>query len=77
MFTVLTYLLTAGLLYIPAHAAAGAAGAVKTIYKDVAIIGGGASGSYSAVRLREDFGVSIVVIEKDVTLVCPSSRLVV
>ncbi|KAK3366464.1 hypothetical protein B0H63DRAFT_371864, partial [Podospora didyma] len=41
---------------------------VNTICKDVAIIGGGASGSYSAVRLREDFGVSVVFIEKDVTL---------
>ena len=31
---------------------------IKTIKKDVAIIGGGSSGSYSAVRLREDYGVS-------------------
>ncbi|KAK0614523.1 hypothetical protein B0T14DRAFT_486819 [Immersiella caudata] len=36
-----------------------------TIYRDVAIVGGGAAGSYAAVRLREDFGVSVVVIEKD------------
>ena len=42
---------------------------VETIHKDVAIIGGGASGSYSAVRLREDFGVSVVIIEKDEMLV--------
>ncbi|KAK5651913.1 hypothetical protein OQA88_11572 [Cercophora sp. LCS_1] len=43
-------------------------GNVKTVFKDVAIIGGGASGSYSAVRLREDYGVSVVLIEKDVRL---------
>lgn len=42
---------------------------VKTITRDVAIIGGGASGAYSAVRLREDFGVSILLIEKDDRLV--------
>jgi heterodisulfide reductase subunit A-like polyferredoxin len=42
---------------------------VKTVYKDVAIIGGGASGSYSAVRLREDYGVSVILIEKDTRLV--------
>ncbi|KAK3377640.1 hypothetical protein B0H63DRAFT_221540 [Podospora didyma] len=46
-------------------ATAEAAGPVNIIHKDVAIIGGGGSGAYSAVRLREDFGVSVVVIEKD------------
>ncbi|KAL9059112.1 MAG: hypothetical protein Q9162_001330 [Coniocarpon cinnabarinum] len=35
------------------------------IEKDVAIIGGGASGTYAAVRLREDLNKSIVVIERD------------
>lgn len=34
------------------------------IARDVAIVGGGASGAYAAVRLREDFGQSVVVIEK-------------
>lgn len=34
------------------------------ITKDVAIIGGGASGTYAAVRLREDSNVSVVVIEE-------------
>ncbi|EDU51022.1 NAD-binding-8 multi-domain protein [Pyrenophora tritici-repentis] len=38
------------------------------LVKDVAIIGGGASGTYAAVRLREDLNKSIVVIE-------PKSRL--
>lgn len=42
---------------------------IRTIYKDVAIIGGGASGSYSAVRLMEDYNVSVVVIEKNFNLV--------
>jgi hypothetical protein len=35
----------------------------SVIERDVAILGGGASGSYAAVRLREDFGRSVVVIE--------------
>ena len=48
----------------------------KAITKDVLIIGGGASGAYAAVRLREDFKKSVVVIEKQDHLVCPAeSRL--
>ncbi|KAK4199163.1 hypothetical protein QBC40DRAFT_329538 [Triangularia verruculosa] len=35
------------------------------IYKDVAIIGGGASGSHAAVRLRQDYGKSVVVVERE------------
>ncbi|EFY85924.1 FAD dependent oxidoreductase, putative [Metarhizium acridum CQMa 102] len=35
------------------------------LFKDVVIVGGGASGSYAAVRLREDFGKSITLVEKD------------
>lgn len=35
----------------------------KHIYKDVAIIGGGASGAYAAVRLRDDFNKSISLVE--------------
>jgi hypothetical protein len=34
------------------------------ITKDVCIIGGGATGTYSAVRLREDMGKSVAVIER-------------
>ena len=40
-----------------------------TITKDVAIIGGGASGTYAAVRLREDYNKSIVLIETENRLV--------
>ncbi|OAL07107.1 FAD/NAD(P)-binding domain-containing protein [Phaeosphaeriaceae sp. SRC1lsM3a] len=36
---------------------------VKILHTDVAVIGGGASGTYGAVRLREDFNLSVVVIE--------------
>ncbi|KAJ7840466.1 hypothetical protein B0H13DRAFT_2366225 [Mycena leptocephala] len=35
----------------------------RTLKKDVIILGGGASGTYAAVRLREDYNKSIVVIE--------------
>lgn len=41
----------------------------QIIYKDVAILGGGASGSHAAVRLREDFNKSIIIVEKQETLV--------
>jgi len=41
----------------------------QIIVKDVAIVGGGASGAHAAVRLREDFGKSIVLIEKKGRLV--------
>ncbi|SPO06218.1 uncharacterized protein DNG_08907 [Cephalotrichum gorgonifer] len=36
----------------------------ETITKNVVIIGGGASGAHAAVRLREDFDKSVIVIEK-------------
>lgn len=47
----------------------------RIIYKDVAILGGGASGSHAAVRLREDFNKSVIVIENQENLVCISSPL--
>lgn len=37
----------------------------RIVQKDVAILGGGASGTYAAIRLREDLNVSVVVIERD------------
>jgi len=42
---------------------------IDIIQKDVAIIGGGASGAHAAVRLREDLGKSVVVVEKQGQLV--------
>ncbi|KAJ5933643.1 hypothetical protein N7454_005972 [Penicillium verhagenii] len=41
-----------------------AAGSSNVIERDVVVIGGGASGAYAAVRLRDDFGKSIALIEK-------------
>ena len=43
--------------------------ASKVIEKDVIIIGGGAAGSHAAVRLREDYGKSVVLIERESKLV--------
>ncbi|KAJ7215421.1 hypothetical protein GGX14DRAFT_57856 [Mycena pura] len=40
----------------------------RTLTKDVIILGGGASGTYAAVRLREDYNKSIVVIESRTVL---------
>jgi ribulose 1,5-bisphosphate synthetase/thiazole synthase len=44
-------------------------GLPEIIHRDVAIIGGGASGAYAAVRLRDDFNKSIALIEKQSILV--------
>jgi ribulose 1,5-bisphosphate synthetase/thiazole synthase len=41
----------------------------EVIEKDVVIIGGGATGAHAAVRLREDYKKSVVVIEKEAILV--------
>jgi len=49
---------------ILAAAVASTACASQVIQRDVAIIGGGASGAYAAIRLKEDFDQSVVVIEK-------------
>jgi hypothetical protein len=49
--------------------------APRTIYKDVALLGGGASGSHTAVRLREDFNKSIIIVEKQDNLVFSPSFL--
>ena len=39
------------------------------VTKDVLIIGGGASGAHAAVRLRDDYGLSVALIEKQDILV--------
>jgi hypothetical protein len=55
----------AGLTALPATARAadlGTAGTHPVITRDVAIIGGGSTGTYSAIRLR-DLGKSVVVVE--------------
>jgi ribulose 1,5-bisphosphate synthetase/thiazole synthase len=39
------------------------------LHRDVVVIGGGASGAYAAVRLRDDFDKSIALIEKQSILV--------
>jgi len=68
--TQLFTLLAAGAAIVPAFAALLPASiATSIITKDVAIIGGGASGAYAAIRLKEDFGKSIVLIEKEAELV--------
>lgn len=39
------------------------------VRKDVLIIGGGASGAHAAVRLRDDYGLSVALVEKQDILV--------
>jgi hypothetical protein len=39
--------------------------AADTIIVDVCIVGGGSTGTYSAVRLSQDLGKSVVVVEKE------------
>jgi len=41
----------------------------STLNVDVAVIGGGASGAYAAVRLKEDYNKTVVLIEKEKRLV--------
>jgi heterodisulfide reductase subunit A-like polyferredoxin len=45
------------------------------LYKDVVVVGGGAGGVYSTVRLKEDYGKSVVLIEKTGRLVSNPTRL--
>lgn len=39
-------------------------GHLEIIRRDVCIIGGGATGTYAAVRLSQDMGKSVIVVEK-------------
>lgn len=57
------------LLCLAATAATSAHQTPKHVSKDVAIIGGGAAGAYAAVRLRDDYGKSIALVEKEDHLV--------
>lgn len=41
----------------------------RLLYKDVVILGGGAGGTHAAIRLREDYGKSVLLIEKESILV--------
>jgi heterodisulfide reductase subunit A-like polyferredoxin len=43
---------------------------LSVLNKDVVILGGGASGTYAAVRLREDYGKSVFLVEQEAVLVC-------
>lgn len=42
---------------------------ISVIRTDVVVVGGGASGAHAAFRLQEDFGKSVVLIEKRSMLV--------
>lgn len=53
-------------LWLTISAAVGVTSALQlpdVINRDVVIIGGGASGAYAAVRLRDDYGKSIALVE--------------
>jgi flavin-dependent dehydrogenase len=45
------------------------------VKKDVAILGGGASGTYAAVRLKEDYKKSVLLIEMEPVLVVVPSDI--
>ena len=45
------------------------ASANNAVTKDMVFVGGGASGAYAAFRLREDYGKSVALIEKQNILV--------
>jgi heterodisulfide reductase subunit A-like polyferredoxin len=42
---------------------------LPTVETDVVILGGGASGTYAAVRLREDYGKKVLLVEMEAVLV--------
>jgi ribulose 1,5-bisphosphate synthetase/thiazole synthase len=66
----MTFSLTTRVLSLLAVASVVAATSIpQTLVKDVVIIGGGASGVHAAIRLRDDFGKSIALIEKQEILV--------
>jgi choline dehydrogenase-like flavoprotein len=63
---------TAPIVCLAATVAASVAAAHQSpnvLQKDVVIIGGGSSGAYAAVRLRDDYGKSIALVEMRDSLV--------
>lgn len=50
-------------------------GLPDVLVKDVVIIGGGASGAYAGVRLRNDFGKSVAIVEMQDRLVRKATQL--
>lgn len=55
--------------FVAVATAASATELPKLLFKDVVVIGGGASGTYAAIRLRDDENKSVAVIEKQSILV--------
>ncbi|EPS32973.1 hypothetical protein PDE_07934 [Penicillium oxalicum 114-2] len=51
-----------------AHLPKNSSGPAHAIVRDVVIIGGGATGTYAAIRLQEDFNRSVVLIEREEAL---------
>ncbi|CAJ2501283.1 Uu.00g041360.m01.CDS01 [Anthostomella pinea] len=64
----LSLLLPALLLPLAGAASIDASAASFIVNKDVVILGGGASGAHAAVRLREDYGKSVIVVENQAQL---------
>lgn len=60
---------TAALFLTALTLASRATASLSVVHKDVVILGGGASGTHAAVRLREDYGKSVLLIEKEPILV--------
>lgn len=70
MFPVLLVLAGAALTAVATSIDEGTFASSDILTTDVAIIGGGASGTYAAVRLREDLNTSVLLIETNDHLVC-------
>lgn len=64
-----TAMRSSGAIIFCLAASATAAQLPNVLSKDVVIIGGGASGSYAAVRLRDDYGKNIALVEMNDKLV--------
>jgi len=58
-----------GVLYFSLSTVAKSPGSYEVVKKDVLIVGGGASGAHAAVRLRDDYGLNVALVEKQDILV--------